>query len=231
MEKRWKKIAVILLAIMMLLGNANPYSANTVGETVKVGVYDIEGFFSFDEDGNVKGFCIDYLNVIASITGWEYEFVKIADFKEGIERIRKGELDLIAPATVTDARKEEFAFSELSFGMEYSILFTMPDREDLFYQDYEHYDGLKVAVIDDYPMTEFFIEKMKVHGVDANLLYFDNLQACEEALQNGSVDAMVTSILKLKKPPKPDDTADAVAIAICHSQCRGSAIGKYYSQR
>jgi len=45
------------------------------------------------------------------------------------------------------------------------------------------------------------------------------------------VIAMVTSILKLKNPPKPDDTADAVAIAICHSQCAGSAIGKYYNQR
>lgn len=45
------------------------------------------------------------------------------------------------------------------------------------------------------------------------------------------VIAMVTSILKLKKPPKPDDTADAVAIAICHSQCRGSTIGKYFNQR
>ena len=45
------------------------------------------------------------------------------------------------------------------------------------------------------------------------------------------VIAMVTSILKLKNPPKPDDTADAVAIAICHSQCRGSAIGKYFNQR
>ena len=45
------------------------------------------------------------------------------------------------------------------------------------------------------------------------------------------VIAMVTSILKLKSPPKPDDTADAVAIAICHSQCRASAMGKYFNQR
>lgn len=45
------------------------------------------------------------------------------------------------------------------------------------------------------------------------------------------VIAMVTSILKLKSPPKPDDTADAVAIAICHSQCLGSKMGKYYNQR
>ena len=45
------------------------------------------------------------------------------------------------------------------------------------------------------------------------------------------VIAMVTSILKLKAPPKPDDTADAVAIAICHSQCRSSGLGKYFNQR
>ena len=45
------------------------------------------------------------------------------------------------------------------------------------------------------------------------------------------VICMVTSILKLKAPPKPDDTADAIAIAICHSQCAGSAMGKYFNQR
>lgn len=45
------------------------------------------------------------------------------------------------------------------------------------------------------------------------------------------VIAMVTSLLKLPKPPKPDDTADALAIALCHSQCAGSAMGKYFNQR
>ena len=44
------------------------------------------------------------------------------------------------------------------------------------------------------------------------------------------VISMVTSLLKLPKPPKPDDTADALAIAICHSQSRGSAMGKYFNQ-
>ena len=43
------------------------------------------------------------------------------------------------------------------------------------------------------------------------------------------VIAMVTSILKLKAPPKPDDTADAVAIAICHAQCSGSSMQKYFN--
>ncbi len=45
------------------------------------------------------------------------------------------------------------------------------------------------------------------------------------------VIAMVTSILKLPAPPKPDDVADAVAIALCHAQCAGSAMGKYFNNR
>ena len=45
------------------------------------------------------------------------------------------------------------------------------------------------------------------------------------------VISMVTSILKLPAPPKPDDTADAVAIALCHAQCAGSGIGKFFNKR
>ena len=37
------------------------------------------------------------------------------------------------------------------------------------------------------------------------------------------VIAMVTSLLSLPAPPKPDDTADALAIAVCHAHTGGLA--------
>ena len=43
------------------------------------------------------------------------------------------------------------------------------------------------------------------------------------------VIAMVTSILKLPAPPKPDDTADALAIAICHGHSGGSRLAQYFN--
>jgi len=43
------------------------------------------------------------------------------------------------------------------------------------------------------------------------------------------VITMVTLLLSLPKPPKPDDTADALAIAICHAHCGGSRIAKYFN--
>ncbi len=43
------------------------------------------------------------------------------------------------------------------------------------------------------------------------------------------VIAMVTRILNLPEPPKPDDTADALAIAICHAHSGCSALAGYYN--
>ena len=44
------------------------------------------------------------------------------------------------------------------------------------------------------------------------------------------VITMVTMLLGLPKPPKPDDTADALAIAICHAHSGGSRLASYYNK-
>ncbi len=44
------------------------------------------------------------------------------------------------------------------------------------------------------------------------------------------VISMVTMLLGLSAPPKPDDTADALAIAICHAHTGASAIGQFYNR-
>lgn len=45
------------------------------------------------------------------------------------------------------------------------------------------------------------------------------------------VISMVTMLLGLPKPPKPDDTADALAIAICHAHSGFSRISEYYNKK
>lgn len=44
------------------------------------------------------------------------------------------------------------------------------------------------------------------------------------------VISMVTMLLGLEKPPKPDDTADALAIAICHGHSGGSRLAEYFNK-
>ena len=74
------------------------------------------------------------------------------------------------------------------------------------------------------------------HRLGVKISEYTPLQVKQAVVGYGKAEkkqviAMVTSILKLPKPPKPDDTADAIAIAICHSQCLGSALGKYFNNR
>ncbi len=45
------------------------------------------------------------------------------------------------------------------------------------------------------------------------------------------VITMVTALLGLSKPPKPDDTADALAIAVCHAHSGTSRLAQYYNQK
>ena len=45
------------------------------------------------------------------------------------------------------------------------------------------------------------------------------------------VISMVTMLLSLREPPKPDDTADALAIAICHAHSGASRLRAYYNNK
>ena len=45
------------------------------------------------------------------------------------------------------------------------------------------------------------------------------------------VITMVTMLLGLSAPPKPDDTADALAIAVCHAHSGASKLASYYNQQ
>ena len=42
--------------------------------------------------------------------------------------------------------------------------------------------------------------------------------------------SMVTMLLGLSEPPKPDDTADALAIAICHAHSDRSRLANYFNK-
>lgn len=195
MKKRMKKLLIFILIFAAWISGSETYMANPEEVTVKVGIYEMEGFHSYDEYDQLDGYCIDYLNVVSGITGWKYEYVEVSDFSEGCEKLENHEIDLLSPAMMTDARKAKYSYSELDFGTEYTVLVAKADRNELYYEDYAAFDGMKVAVLHDYPLTEYFINYMNTQGFESELVYFNHIDESKEALENGQVDAMVTSIM------------------------------------
>ena len=73
----------------------------------------------------------------------------------------------------------------------------------------------------------------KQHGV--RLFEYTPLQVKQAVVGYGRAEkkqviSMVTMLLKLEKPPKPDDTADALAIAVCHAHSGGSRLAQYFNK-
>ena len=71
----------------------------------------------------------------------------------------------------------------------------------------------------------------KRHGVP--IFEYTPLQVKQSVVGYGRAEkkqviTMVTALLKLEKPPKPDDTADALALAVCHANVGASPLSKYY---
>ena len=77
---------------------------------------------------------------------------------------------------------------------------------------------------------------MCAHQCGVKIAEYTPLQVKQSVVGYGRAEkqqviTMVTMLLGLSKPPKPDDTADALAIAVCHAHCGGSKIAKYYNQK
>ncbi len=100
--------------------------------------------------------------------------------------------------------------------------------EELFFNT-NHTTGIPVA-----EARGVILLCAKMHGIP--VFEYTPLQVKQAVVGYGRAEkhqviAMTTSMLKLPAPPKPDDAADALAIAICHGNTGGSALRKYYNKR
>ena len=211
MKKVLQKIVTFVFSFAILITSVGTYYGDDVDKrtdttyrdnVVRVGFYHMSGFQYYDEYAELQGYCIDYLETLSTFTGWKYEYVPVEDFGDGCEKLKEHKIDLMAPAMMTEERKESFDYTELSFGTEYTILVTSQNREDLYYEDYETFNRLKVAVLEDYPLTEYFLNYMKIHKFEPELVYYKSIDDSKAAMKNGEVDAIVTSIMDMESDQK-----------------------------
>lgn len=94
----------------------------------------------FDEEGNAIGYNVDYLNEVATISHWKYEYVPCENWVDATDKLTRGEIDLLAPAQHTEALDEQFAYSVLTMGTEAAAIYTKVSNTDLLYEDFESMD-------------------------------------------------------------------------------------------
>lgn len=168
-------------------------------QTIRVGCVDIDSFLTLS-DGSATGYGADYLKEIASYTGWRYEYVP-GTWKQCLQWLRDGEIDLLLPAEYSEERADDFLFSSMECCIDYVVLLTRSDSK-LYYEDYKSYNEIEVGMIEGNYLNDCFFQYASDQGFSYKSRFFKNSAEMSEALQEHEVDAIVSGNLDIDPDAK-----------------------------
>lgn len=193
-QKKCKFILFIVVAAMFAIsvGNAVPASAAGVAEKKVVRVpCGVNGLLYFDDNGNATGYCKEYLDRLAEINNWEYEYVR-ADWSEAVQMLEEGGIDILLPTTWAKEREKTMEFSSMEGGYMAPGLFVEKDSQ-YYYEDYPSFNGARIAVTEDSTNSEDLADFAKEHHFSYEAVYIASMEDKIKALNDGDVDMVMFS--------------------------------------
>lgn len=202
MWKKYKRqtaaILSCLCALCMLTGFATTVrAAETEEKTVRIGYIGYDGFINREQDGTYSGYGVEFLKEISKYTGWKYEYV-FDSWENHLQSLRDGKIDFVCHAQKTKERENEFLFSKYSIGAESSVLYVRSNDDRYYYNDFSHFDGMRIAFLKNSFQNQEFEEYAKEKHFDFQYMEYNTQADCFEALDTGEVDAVAMGSLALK---------------------------------
>ena len=186
--KKYTKLCLILMTVFSMLLSVTCY-AQSSKNTIRVCYYPLENTSGEMEAHPYKDYYFDYLQEISQYTGWTYEYVD-ATCEEALDMIAQNELDLICGIDKTADRAELLEFSNMPLMTAKYKFFADIQNENLFYDDYAHFDGMRVGVLTSCGQTPAIDSLALTHGITLHQIPFTTQESMEEALLNGTIDML-----------------------------------------
>ncbi|MEG1458769.1 MAG: response regulator [Acetivibrio sp.] len=192
MKKVRGKVRKITFLIVIIIMSSFPKQVKAAeNKTIKVGYVGYEGFINKNENQEFEGYAVDYLNEIAKYTGWNYEYV-YASWSDCQRLLKEEKLDMICSAQYQKERGEIYDYSRYRLGVVQVTLYTRPDNEELYYEDYEHFNAKKIAFLEGSLNIDAFREYALRKGFIYSPVFFKSDTEMKKALLEKKVDAIAT---------------------------------------
>lgn len=190
-----KRIFYLAMAVLFLISFSSPCMAASTQDqrVVRVGFYEYPYFQEIAKNGSLSGYSYDYLQAIAQYTGWRYEYVTTHTYAECLTLLEKGEIDLMGVVTKTPEREKVFDFPDLSSSINLSLLVTGAENTDFAFEDYPSFDGITVGLQKSSARNDRLLRFAEQKGFSIKTITYDTKEALQNALKNGTVDAILIS--------------------------------------
>ena len=160
------------------------------GKVVRVGLFE-DTYHKVNADGELYGYGYEYLQKIASYTGWTIEYVE-ADWYTCFDKLASGEIDILNGISYTDERSQEMLFSTLPMAEERYFLYG--DSRDLKIDpaDAHSVSGKTVGVMEGAIPEDVLSAWEKDNGVTTNHTQITTAENVLANLEAGAMDCFVS---------------------------------------
>ena len=186
-----KKYICIFLSILIFLTGFSPIEsfARDGKKVIKVGFYPMNNYQECDENGNYSGYYVDYLREISQYTGWEYEFIQM-NYSACLKSLNDRNIDLVCGVDYSSFRTSTMDFSALPAITTHYELYTMADNDALYYNGFSDFNNMKIGVLASCNQLEALADFAETYNFSFEKVYFGNTSKLEDALEDGTVDAI-----------------------------------------
>ena len=218
-RKKGKKTGLclsILVLIMLLFGPVLAYASEIKSDgkttqameeenkTVRVGYFPSANFQEGGYGEHKQGAGYEYLQKISYITGWKYEYV-YASFKECMDMLANGEIDILGSVGYTPERAESIDFSTYAEGTERYWIYTREEHADLADGDLKQMNGCRIGAADGSYQKELLEKWLDSNQIQAEVVICKGYDEMIEKLDADELDALVVPALSVN--------SDFIAIA------------------
>lgn len=187
-----KKILTFCLTFITIISLFTPITCHAEnGDVIRVCYFPLENSTSKYTEHPYHGYYYDYLQEISQHTGWTYEYVD-ASYAECLDMLANQEIDLVCGIDQTEERLEKMDFSTTSVMTSKYKFYVLKESEDIYYEDYEHFNHMSVGVLASCSQISAIDELCASENFSVEKKYYTSAGALEDALVNGEVDAIYT---------------------------------------
>ena len=198
----------ILVLIMLLFVPVSVYASEIKSDgkttqamaeenkTVRVGYFPYANFQEGSYGKHKQGAGYEYLQKISYITGWKYEYV-YASFKECLDMLADGEIDLLGSVSYTPERAESIDFSTYAAGTERYWIYTREDHTELTDGDPKQMNGCRIGVADGSHQKELLEKWLDSNQIQAEVVICKGYDEMIEKLDADELDALVVPALSV----------------------------------
>ena len=212
-----KRLCLSILALIMLLfvpvfayaseiksDGKTTQAMKEENKTVRVGYFPYANFQEGGYGEHKQGAGYEYLQKISYITGWKYEYV-YGSFKECLDMLADGKIDILGSVSYTPERAESIDFSTYAEGTEKYWIYTREDHTDLTDGDLKQMNGCRIGVADGSYQKDLLEKWLDSNQIHAEVVACKGYDEMIEKLDADELDALVIPALSVN--------SDFIAIA------------------